>query len=118
MLGTSRTQRTTFEDSDRIRSHAQVGDDLTVTNVTRVKKAIDDKACNAWLGQAKKRYLLQMFVSGFAMWVAAASCNILQLCRRLLLKVNQIGTVSESIDASLLHLHTAALLRCLFGIQS
>eukprot|EP00439_Symbiodinium_sp_Y106_P077978 s1070_g16.t2 len=41
-----------------------VGDDLTVTNVTRVKKAIDDKACNA-----------------------------------LLLKVNQIGTVSESIDA-------------------
>jgi len=41
-----------------------VGDDLTVTNVTRVKKAIDDKACNA-----------------------------------LLLKVNQIGTVSESIAA-------------------
>jgi enolase len=41
-----------------------VGDDLTVTNVTRVKKAIDDKACNA-----------------------------------LLLKVNQIGTISESIDA-------------------
>ena len=26
---------------------AEVGDDLTVTNVTRVKKAIDDKACNA-----------------------------------------------------------------------
>jgi len=41
-----------------------VGDDLTVTNVTRVKKAIDDKACNA-----------------------------------LLLKVNQIGTIPESIDA-------------------
>jgi len=41
-----------------------VGDDLTVTNVTRVKKAIDDKACNA-----------------------------------LLLKVNQIGTVTESIAA-------------------
>eukprot|EP00442_Polarella_glacialis_P019676 CAMPEP_0115084514 /NCGR_PEP_ID=MMETSP0227-20121206/21319_1 /TAXON_ID=89957 /ORGANISM="Polarella glacialis, Strain CCMP 1383" /LENGTH=473 /DNA_ID=CAMNT_0002473363 /DNA_START=60 /DNA_END=1481 /DNA_ORIENTATION=- len=41
-----------------------VGDDLTVTNVTRVKKAIDQKACNA-----------------------------------LLLKVNQIGSVSESIDA-------------------
>merc|ERR1712217_974688 len=41
-----------------------VGDDLTVTNVTRVQKAIDDKACNA-----------------------------------LLLKVNQIGTVSESINA-------------------
>jgi len=41
-----------------------VGDDLTVTNVTRVKKAIDDKACNA-----------------------------------LLLKVNQIGTLSEAIDA-------------------
>jgi len=41
-----------------------VGDDLTVTNVTRVKKAIDDKACNA-----------------------------------LLLKVNQIGTLTESIDA-------------------
>jgi len=41
-----------------------VGDDLTVTNVTRVKKAIDDKACNA-----------------------------------LLLKVNQIGTITESINA-------------------
>jgi len=41
-----------------------VGDDLTVTNVTRVKRAIDDKACNA-----------------------------------LLLKVNQIGTVTESINA-------------------
>merc|ERR1712048_1054593 len=41
-----------------------VGDDLTVTNVTRVQKAIDEKACNA-----------------------------------LLLKVNQIGSVTESIDA-------------------
>merc|ERR1739844_615967 len=41
-----------------------VGDDLTVTNVDRVKKAIDTKACNA-----------------------------------LLLKVNQIGSLSESIDA-------------------
>mmetsp|Transcript_79159 Transcript_79159/g.173574 ORF Transcript_79159/g.173574 Transcript_79159/m.173574 type:complete len:470 (+) Transcript_79159:72-1481(+) len=41
-----------------------VGDDLTVTNVSRVKKAIEDKACNA-----------------------------------LLLKVNQIGSVSESIEA-------------------
>merc|ERR1711966_367599 len=41
-----------------------VGDDLTVTNVTRVKKAIDDKSCNA-----------------------------------LLLKVNQIGSITEAIDA-------------------
>jgi len=41
-----------------------VGDDLTVTNVTRVKKAIDDKSCNA-----------------------------------LLLKVNQIGSITESINA-------------------
>lgn len=41
-----------------------VGDDLTVTNPTRVKKAIELKACNA-----------------------------------LLLKVNQIGSVSESIEA-------------------
>jgi len=41
-----------------------VGDDLTVTNVTRVQRAIDDKSCNA-----------------------------------LLLKVNQIGSVTESIDA-------------------
>jgi len=41
-----------------------VGDDLTVTNPVRVKKAIEDKACNA-----------------------------------LLLKVNQIGSVSESIEA-------------------
>merc|ERR1712021_64055 len=41
-----------------------VGDDLLVTNPTRVQKAIDEKACNA-----------------------------------LLLKVNQIGTVTESINA-------------------
>ncbi|VDN16539.1 unnamed protein product [Dibothriocephalus latus] len=41
-----------------------VGDDLTVTNPKRVKKAIDTKACNA-----------------------------------LLLKVNQIGSVTESIEA-------------------
>jgi enolase len=41
-----------------------VGDDLTVTNVTRVQTAIDKKACNA-----------------------------------LLLKVNQIGSISESIAA-------------------
>merc|ERR1711957_670550 len=41
-----------------------VGDDLTVTNVTRVQTAIDKKACNA-----------------------------------LLLKVNQIGTMTESINA-------------------
>ena len=41
-----------------------VGDDLLVTNPTRVKKAIDDKACNA-----------------------------------LLLKVNQIGSMTEAIDA-------------------
>jgi len=40
-----------------------VGDDLLVTNPTRVKKAIDEKACNA-----------------------------------LLLKVNQIGSVTESIE--------------------
>ncbi|ETV75603.1 enolase [Aphanomyces astaci] len=45
--------------------HVQiVGDDLTVTNPTRVKKAIDEKACNA-----------------------------------LLLKVNQIGSIWESIEA-------------------
>merc|ERR1712232_1270167 len=41
-----------------------VGDDLTVTNVTRVQTAIEKKACNA-----------------------------------LLLKVNQIGSVTESINA-------------------
>merc|ERR1712045_145428 len=41
-----------------------VGDDLTVTNVERVNKAIDEKSCNA-----------------------------------LLLKVNQIGSLSEAIDA-------------------
>jgi len=41
-----------------------VGDDLTVTNVSRVQKAIDEKACNA-----------------------------------LLLKVNQIGSITESIKA-------------------
>ncbi|KAK3044890.1 hypothetical protein LTS18_015127, partial [Coniosporium uncinatum] len=42
-----------------------VGDDLTVTNIDFIKKAIDSKACNA-----------------------------------LLLKVNQIGTISESIQAA------------------
>ncbi|KAL7700376.1 Enolase [Lotmaria passim] len=42
-----------------------VGDDLTVTNVERVKMAIEKKACNS-----------------------------------LLLKINQIGTISESIAAS------------------
>ena len=41
-----------------------VGDDLTVTNSLKIKRAIDDKACNA-----------------------------------LLLKVNQIGSVTESIEA-------------------
>ena len=41
-----------------------VGDDLTVTNTTRIKKAIEEKSCNA-----------------------------------LLLKVNQIGSVTESIEA-------------------
>jgi len=41
-----------------------VGDDLLVTNPTRVQKAIDDKACNA-----------------------------------LLLKVNQIGSITEAIEA-------------------
>lgn len=44
-----------------------VGDDLLVTNPTRIRKALEEKACNA-----------------------------------LLLKVNQIGTVSESIEACLL----------------
>lgn len=44
-----------------------VGDDLTVTNVTRIQMAIDQNACNA-----------------------------------LLLKVNQIGSVTESIAACLL----------------
>ena len=42
-----------------------VGDDLLVTNVQRIKKAVDGRSCNA-----------------------------------LLLKVNQIGTVTESIDAA------------------
>lgn len=41
-----------------------VGDDILVTNPTRIKMAVDKKACNA-----------------------------------LLLKVNQIGTLSESIEA-------------------
>lgn len=42
-----------------------VGDDLLVTNIERIRKALEHKACNA-----------------------------------LLLKVNQIGTVAESIDAA------------------
>lgn len=44
-----------------------VGDDLTVTNIDRIKKAAKQKACNC-----------------------------------LLLKVNQIGTLTEAIDAALL----------------
>ncbi|MDO8511328.1 MAG: phosphopyruvate hydratase [Nanoarchaeota archaeon] len=49
----------------RKRSRIQiVGDDLTVTNVTRIKKAIQKKSCNC-----------------------------------LLLKVNQIGTLTEAFDA-------------------
>ncbi|KAF9544548.1 hypothetical protein EC957_011857 [Mortierella hygrophila] len=44
-----------------------VGDDLTVTNPTRIRTAIDKKSCNA-----------------------------------LLLKVNQIGTITESIQAAVL----------------
>jgi len=42
-----------------------VGDDLLVTNIARIRKALDEKACNA-----------------------------------LLLKANQIGTVTEAIDAA------------------
>ncbi len=42
-----------------------VGDDLLVTNISRIRKALSEKACNA-----------------------------------LLLKVNQIGTVTEAIDAA------------------
>jgi len=51
--------RTAVGDSVQI-----VGDDLLVTNTKRIRKALDDKACNA-----------------------------------LLLKVNQIGSVTESIEA-------------------
>jgi enolase len=51
--------------TEAVGEHVQiVGDDLTVTNPTRVKKAIEEKACNA-----------------------------------LLLKVNQIGSIWESIEA-------------------
>ncbi|EQC27179.1 enolase 2 [Saprolegnia diclina VS20] len=51
--------------TEAVGDHVQiVGDDLTVTNPTRVKKAIETKACNA-----------------------------------LLLKVNQIGSIWESIEA-------------------
>ena len=42
-----------------------VGDDLLVTNIIRIRKALDEKSCNS-----------------------------------LLLKVNQIGTVTEAIDAA------------------
>jgi len=51
--------------TDRLGSRVQiVGDDLLVTNVKRLQKAIDEKACNA-----------------------------------ILIKLNQIGTLSETIDA-------------------
>ena len=42
-----------------------VGDDLTVTNITRIEEAIKDKSCNC-----------------------------------LLLKINQIGTLTEALDAA------------------
>lgn len=52
--------------TDKIGDKVQiVGDDLLVTNPTRIQKAIEDKACNA-----------------------------------LLLKVNQIGSIAESIEAN------------------
>lgn len=51
--------------TERLGSRVQiVGDDLLVTNVKRLQKAIDEKACNA-----------------------------------ILIKLNQIGTLSETIDA-------------------
>jgi enolase len=50
---------------NRIRKTKIVGDDLTVTNISRIKQAIAHKSCNA-----------------------------------LLLKVNQIGTLTEAIDAA------------------
>src|SRR5579859_225542 len=46
-------------------NHQIVGDDLTVTNPIRIKRAIEEKACNA-----------------------------------LLLKINQIGTITESLQAA------------------
>ncbi|MBN2014913.1 MAG: phosphopyruvate hydratase [Candidatus Altiarchaeota archaeon] len=52
----------TEKNSERVQL---VGDDLLVTNVKRIKKAVELKACNA-----------------------------------LLLKINQIGTISEAIDAA------------------
>ncbi|MFX1286413.1 MAG: phosphopyruvate hydratase [Promethearchaeota archaeon] len=55
-------QKFTQRNGDKIQI---VGDDLLVTNVKRIQKAIDSKACNA-----------------------------------LLLKVNQIGSVTESINAA------------------
>lgn len=51
--------------SKRLRKTKIVGDDLTVTNISRIKQAIAHKSCNT-----------------------------------LLLKVNQIGTVTEAIDAA------------------
>ena len=63
----ARCQRVRFTCTSVTRPALQVGDDLLVTNPTRIQTGIDRKACNA-----------------------------------LLLKVNQIGTVSESIKAALL----------------
>jgi len=54
-----------------------VGDDLTVTNPLRIKRAVEVKACNA-----------------------------------LLLKVNQIGTLTESIEAAKMSC------KCLYGSDS
>jgi hypothetical protein len=58
-----------------------VGDDLLVTNPTRVQKAIDEKACNALLLKVRPRARLRGRV------------RVRVRPSKLLLKVNRIGSI-------------------------
>lgn len=83
-----------------------VGDDLTVTNPVKIRRAIKEKSCNALLLKVSSTHLqglLHVSCNSFA--VAAASAFrgthllILWPTRSPPLQVNQIGSVSEAIQA-------------------
>ena len=71
-----------------------VGDDLLVTNVSRIQEAVDKKACNA--------LLLKVIHQLCALIIR---CNCILMVDTVLvvvirdIQVNQIGSVTESINA-------------------
>ena len=71
-----------------------VGDDLLVTNVSRIQEAVDKKACNALLLKVI-RQLSTLIIR----------CNCILMVDTVLvvvirdIQVNQIGSVTESINA-------------------